>query len=100
MKVYLLTRSDVADWDEFVSCVVVASDEGEARLMHPDGADMVWINGSWHHRWFDKSGLLLHEQTSGGAAWVRPEDVVVQELGVPNETHEKKMLICSSFKAG
>jgi hypothetical protein len=24
----------------------------------------------------------------------------VQELGVPNETHEKKMLICSSFNAG
>jgi hypothetical protein len=100
MKLYLLTRSDVVEYDEFISCVVVAKDDAEARLMHPDGADVVWVNGSWHHRWFDKSGLLLHEQTVGNGGWVAPEDVIVQELGVTNDSHEKKQVISSSFNAG
>lgn len=36
MKLYLLTRKDKTDYDEFDSCLVCAVDEKDAVEIHPD----------------------------------------------------------------
>ena len=45
MNIYLLTRLDHADFDEYQRAVVIAPDEPSARAMHPSGemSEYGWV---------------------------------------------------------
>ena len=74
MNIYLLTRPDGADYDEYESAVVIASDEPSARAMHPSG-----------------------EMSEHG--WVTPDKVGVALIGQAL-SRETQRVVCAKFNAG
>ena len=45
MNLYLISRPDEADWDEYDSAVVVADSQHAAKQIHPGfGGDMTWVD--------------------------------------------------------
>lgn len=81
MNLYLVTRKDSADWDEYVSFVVVCENEDIAKNTHPDGRGTFNDKDDW------------------GWTWCDIEDVVVDFIGV-TDLYNHTRVICSSFNAG
>lgn len=44
LNLYLVSRSDVADWDEYRAFVVAAANSTDAKLTHPSGDIKNWQN--------------------------------------------------------
>ena len=80
MKLYKLTQDINTGYDTYDSCVVVADNEDEARLIRPDRDE--WVERYQSVYWAYK-----------------PEEVTVEEIGTTDK-YDKPQLICSSFNAG
>lgn len=78
MKLYKLTQDTHAGYDTYDSCVVVAENEDEARLIRPCWSDWDDISSSWANN---------------------PEEVAVEEIGTTDK-FDKPQVICASFNAG
>ena len=82
MNLYLISRHDRCDYDEYSDAIVAAKSEDEARLIHPSTLQ-------------DESWVTKKDYSS----WVPPHNVVVQLVG--HATKEiKKGVVCASFHAG
>jgi len=92
MKVFLVSRNDKVHYDEYDAFVVVARDEQEARLTHPDGRSR-WNAG--RGRWYDGE----YEIGPRGTWPVDPGNLTVEEIGPahPSQTPGVKL---ASFNAG
>lgn len=69
MKIYRISRKDIATYYQYHSAVVVANNPEEARYTHPDGNP----NGQW---WGLRGPRIR--------SWVQPKDVLVEEIGTAN----------------
>jgi hypothetical protein len=78
MKLYLLSRTDRVDYDEYDSFVVAAESEEEALKWFPRG------NKSATNEYYD--------------GWVSKEDLKIECIGESNSSVEK--VILASFNAG
>lgn len=92
MKLFLVSRPDAADWDEYDSFVVVAGNEQEARFTHPSGDE----------RWDPD----VDEWRRGETTWERsfawpiaPSVLTVEEIGEASPDR-KPGVILASFNAG
>ncbi len=90
MNLYLLSQSSCRGHDTYDSAVVAASDEAEARLLHPSG------NRTWHHDGWRLEGCRFSD---GGRTWPSPSEVNVTYLG-PADKSVVGGIICASFNAG
>lgn len=77
-NLYLISRPDVADYDEYESAVVVAKSEDDARKIHPG-----------HPR-------LLNTLDN---SWVSPEKVIVTFLGLA-KPRSRRGVVLASFISG
>lgn len=75
MNIYLVTRKDECDYDEYDEFVVIAVSEEDARLTHPDPMGYCEIHDTW----------------------TTPDNVTVENLGKSSET--TKRIVISSFNA-
>lgn len=91
MKLFLVRRTDRVGYDEFDSMVVAASDEAEARNIHPLDADYAWTGKAWQ-----RSSPVYGR--SDDDTWAAPETLTVEHIGAANEG--TKGVVCASFNAG
>ena len=60
MKLFLINRTDEADYDEYDSAVVCAEDEADARSIHPCGGDITTSNiSSWFSSWCSEEKVVV-----------------------------------------
>lgn len=91
LKLFLITR-DGSGLDEYEGAVVAAKNEGEARLIHPDGSQF-WNaeEQSWVH-----PGQYSDRPSRD---WVKPSKVNVQYIGIADASIEAGVLF-SEFHYG
>lgn len=91
MKLYLISQSEMAGYDTYDSAVVIASDEEDARTIHPDAL---------------QNGGRIERIPRGTAhcdvySWTDdPNKVEVQYLGEAYGFFEIPSVVCASFNAG
>lgn len=86
MKLFLVSRLDDVDYDEFDAFVVSCETEEEARHTHPQYTASGGVGG-------------FHEGAPPGGSWpVQPRDVKVEIIG--KSTLGEKRVVLSSFNAG
>jgi hypothetical protein len=84
MKIYRLSQDVNTKYDTYDSCVVIADNEEEAKLITPSGERFIelseddWLYGDWVRKASDIKVEYIGEAKSGS----------------------KKGVICSSFNAG
>ena len=72
LHIYLLSQNANHKYDTYNSCVVVSASEDMARRIVPDTLD----------------------------AWVAPDQVIVELVGIASDDQLEGSVICSSFNAG
>lgn len=90
MNIYLLSRQNRHDYDEYDSLVVVADTEEKAKQIHPDGS--LYSNredkmNSWNNLSFMTS-------------WVNIDKINVTLIGEASASQKENSVICASFNAG
>jgi hypothetical protein len=80
MNLYLLEQTTNHASRTYHACVVQASSENHARLIHPDGV-VFRIGQTYDVHWLDD--------------WAKVEDVKVTYLGIADDNY-KKLVICAS----
>jgi len=90
MNLYLISRTGPVGYEEYDSAVVVATDEAQARLIHP-------ANYIDQGKWFTPGSDCW---CPGLSSWIKPEDVEVTFIGVADSRYKKPEVICASFNAG
>ena len=81
MNIYLLEQNDITGYDTYDSCVVIAENENNAKLLHPCSFNFKKIPCKSNYNWTNN-----------------PDRVKVTLLGISNKQEES--VICSSFNAG
>ncbi|MGL5599478.1 MAG: hypothetical protein ACRDD5_01080 [Silvania sp.] len=79
LKIYKISQKKNDNWNTYVSAIVCAVSEDEAKLIHPDAS----IKGDW---WKDESNY---------DDWVSPEDVIVEEIGTTDKLISGEV-VCSN----
>jgi hypothetical protein len=91
MNLYLLSQTDVNDYDTYDSCVVVAKSAAAARKIAPGGDnydDRSDNRNSWHKDWFSR-------------CWTAdPEKVTVTLIGKAARGQKENTVVIASFNAG
>lgn len=82
MNLYLVSRTDEVDYDEFDSFVIATNTAEEARSTLPKWSD----DPEW--------------RCSVEYGWTMPEHVQVRFIGVAHQGIEHGEIICASFNAG
>jgi hypothetical protein len=86
MNLYLISRPDnlKPNWDNYVSAVVVAENEGQARAMFPDDrySSVEWRYDDGDEEWGWYFPVTDHYEWVSNQSWINPADVVVKFLGV------------------
>jgi hypothetical protein len=90
MEIYLLTQSSNQGYDTYDSCVVIASSQEEAKLMHP-GHDHIWVGHTWKSM---GNSWCFDDRT-----WANPEDISVEWIGTAPPDATPKVIL-ASFNAG
>jgi len=85
MNIYKISQKDDWDFEVYLEAIVVAKNEDEARLIHPNG-NAVWDGNKW-------KSPQASWATSPNDSWCPPDEVKV-EL-VENNTEG---VISSSFR--
>ncbi len=83
-KLYLLLQKKNNNYDTYDSCVVVATSEKEARLIHPNGLGIP-----------DEKSAQNYPRS-----WCAPEHVDVEYVGIASDTLPVGYVVCASFNAG
>jgi len=84
MNIYLISRPDSVDYDEYDSAVVAAETEEQARFIHPSGN-------------IQPERDLDAQRWDG--SWIAPSRVDVALIGVAGPNIQAGV-ICASFNAG
>jgi hypothetical protein len=103
---YLITRDDVVDYDEYDSYVVCANSPEEAVQVHPstkigdpDACKFIYCNGGWYMVCEDGSVDTYPAYNSGG--WTTDLDSLkVENIGTGQGAYMNGRVLCSSFNAG
>ena len=103
---YLLTRDDDIDYDEYGSCIVCASSPEEAIKIHPsfskgnpDTLRYIYSNDFWYMIFAD--GTIDSECAYGSGGWTSDIDSLkVENVGTAQGAYMLGRVICSSFSAG
>ncbi len=80
MRLYLLSRSDAANFDEYDAAVVCAEDEADARTISPSGEP--FVEGEVRSSWALKSS-----------------DIICEEIGEANDTQTRGVILSSFVSA-
>lgn len=94
MNLYMLSRTNTVDYDEFDRAIVAAETEDAARLVHPNGyAEWAPAQNAWIGRRPDGSTW------EASPTWIAPADVQVLHIGtaLPGQ---KAGVVLASFNAG
>ncbi len=98
MNIYLVTRKDKTDWDEYYGCVTVCETEEEARNIHPDEKETKSVSQIIAEKNEEKRIQGKNHWVSYD--WVDNMDkIVVTKLGVAGQGIRKGVKI-ASFKQG
>lgn len=81
MNLYLISRTDSIEYDQYDSAVVCAKHAGQARRMHPSKG-LEWDTTDSHDMF----------------AWTKPENVRVKKIGITEQ--KTPGVILASFNAG
>lgn len=82
MNLYLLSQTEIEDYDTYDSCVVAAESVEQAARIHP-------------------SGRLMSDTPPKYPSWAtKPERVTVTLIGTAVDDITEPTVICSSFNAG
>ena len=97
MKLYVLFQVANNDFDTYDSCVVVANNEEEARVIYPGNDDRLWDNekNDWYSICFDGTRSYW-----GKDRWAEPKDVTVEYIGEADSHYQKPEVILASYNAG
>lgn len=104
-KLFLITRTTPAGWDEYVSAVVVATSEQDARVIHPSYPDIHGGTIKWGRQydedmrqtegWFSPNGEL--DEYHG---WVTPSQVTAKYIGEASPTLSLGRVVTNHFNNG
>ena len=98
MNIYKLTDPTVKvgyQWGCYLTCVVVAESEEQARLIHPDSNKYVtykWENDTWKY----KMNYSKDEEWCRSAGW-KINQLVVELIGVADPSITEIKVINSEF---
>jgi hypothetical protein len=93
MNLYHIKQSVNYGYETFSDAVVVANNEIEASLIHPD------MNSEYFEKW-------PFVENEDGTNWDRndwaytPDQVTVEFIGIANDKFTVPTVICSSYHAG
>lgn len=88
MNLYLISQTDVGEYDTFDSAVVVARNHKDAKNIHP--YDSIFPEGL-----DDELGNW------GSSVWTNdPNNVHVLFIGVASKSLKEGTVVCTSFNAG
>lgn len=97
MKIYKISQYENNDYDTYNSVVVVAHNEEEAKLIHPDDSHYKFINDCW---WFICNDGSKHKEEYSHE-WVSDlTKIIVEEIGEADSKYIKPQVILASFNAG
>jgi hypothetical protein len=106
LYLYLITRDDEIDYDEYDSYVVCANSPEEAIKIHPsfskgdpDTLRYSYFDGSWYMILAD--GTVDTERAWNSGGWTSDVDSLkVENVGTAQGAYMLGRVICSSFNAG
>lgn len=84
MNIYLIERSDIVNYDEYDSAIVISKSEEKAKYIHPNA------NNSTPEWWKDE----WHSWTSD------PKSLKVRLIGIAQPEFKEGEVICASYNAG
>ena len=106
MNIYLLNQTEKTGYDTYDSCVVIANNEEEAKLIHPNGYDKyreelkVWLSDYDYEMYLYGNNIEFLDSYSN---WCKStEAVTVTYVGEFKSNIEDypSRIICASFNAG
>jgi len=109
MNIYLLSQSENTGYDTFNSCVVIATNENDARELHPlaEEEDIIINNNRWYiedeseKKFFpcidDRIEYL--SECHGWTTYDTRHNVTVKKIGVA-ELGAVKSVVLASYRAG
>lgn len=91
MYIWLVTRPDVADYDQFEGFVCFAKTEHDARHTWP----IEWLKYTWNGtNWVDEIDHSFYSDM-----WIAPKDALVKCIGVATAEMVPGVIL-TDFKAG
>ena len=90
MNIYLVSQDVNDDYDTYDSFVVVASDEEEARNIHPQIT----------RGFYDTPKEIRELWTRKYGSWARSPDQVAVKLIGTTDSEKSGTIICTSYNAG
>jgi len=99
MNLYLISQSVNSGYDTYDSAVVVATNELEASMIHPNRwNEFTYIDGKG---WYDNDDLMDNDYDYPDYSWANhPEEVTVEYLGQAHYKLDTTKVVCASFNAG
>jgi len=94
MNLYIVSRTDTVDYDEFDSVVVAAESEDDARSIHPSG---YVISGDF---WMGFRQGDFYPVSAYCYGWVAPGYIDTLKVKHIGSTDEPRGVILASFNAG
>jgi hypothetical protein len=82
LHIFLLNQNTNNKYDTYESAVVIAKNEEEARLIHPDG-NIFTFKREWDMR-----------------SWVSPDQVKVQLVGVAGHNWQEGDVVIANYHSG
>ena len=99
MNIYKIWVDDWLGYDTYDSAIVVASDEENARRIHPGSKPDDQVRGyNKETRCFDKPWYESDSSVSYDG-WTKPENVNVALVGT-TDFYAEGTVLCASFNAG
>lgn len=95
MNLYLISQNVNNDYDTYDSAVVVAENEGEARMIHPAGKDYKYDQDE--KKWIqDFDGYISNDWS-----WCNNlKKISVKCIGIASKEMVNGEVVCASFNAG
>lgn len=90
MNIYRISQSKNQQYDSYDSAVVIAANEDQAKMIHPNGNNIQW-----------NKGKLIIKILEDDRSWViNPNYIQVELIGKAKTQEKKPRVICASFNAG
>lgn len=86
MNIYRIYQTVNVTYDVYVSAVVIAEDEGQAKRMHPS-------DGRFYYP--ANENALEYEFQKFHCYWAYPDDVIVEYLGTASPKFIEPTVVCS-----
>jgi hypothetical protein len=100
MKLFLISQSEVNEYDSFDSAVVAAHSEQDARTIHPSEYVTHVTDGQWMGTYSGGPEEGKEYECSSGFDWPSYSDIDCIEVKYLGETNRERGLVLASYNAG